>query len=133
MPSLRQGSVFSVLLLQTEPAFALSCNTRLVFDDLSHKGRNAVLPALAQLCSISQTSNAGNDFVWFLLSSGHPLRGGCVSLKLVLDNTQLTKTLRESLRECHRTRINTCTYERLSEGKHSLLLKLGGRITGQQQ
>jgi hypothetical protein len=40
----------------------------------------------------------------------------------------LTKTLRESLRECARTRINTGPYERLAEGEHSLLLKLGGRI-----
>src|ERR1700735_1635115 len=81
MPSLRQGSVFPVLLLQTELAFAPSCNT--FFDDTFHTGRNAVLPALGQLCTISQTSTAGYDFVWFLLSSGRPLRAGCVNLKLV--------------------------------------------------
>jgi hypothetical protein len=40
----------------------------------------------------------------------------------------LTKTLRESLRECPRTRINTGAYERLAEGEHSLLLKLVARI-----
>jgi hypothetical protein len=37
-------------------------------------------------------------------------------LPQVLDNTQLTKTLRESLRECPRTGINTGPYERLAEG-----------------
>jgi hypothetical protein len=32
------------------------------------------------------------------------------------------------LRECPRTCINTGPYERLAEGEHSLLLKLGARV-----
>ena len=39
------------------------------------------------------------------------------------------------MRECSRTRINTGPYERLAEGEHSLLLKLGGpyqTITNEQ-
>ena len=39
----------------------------------------------------------------------------------VLDNTQLTKTLRE----CPRARIDTGPYERLAEGEHCQLLRIG--------